>query len=444
MLLDLFKKHVAEKVAIFQDILPATGYNELLIASGKVHVQFQDDMFYPFKANPYFKEWLPLNKRQECFLHLVQGLEKPRLYLLCTEDIWHTPPQSLPTGWDAPFDVVEYETSAELHKYLKPDTGGLVYIGEHNEFGFPVERCNPQAVLNQIDYRRRCKTRYEQACVREANRLAAPAHRAAREAFFAGASELDICSAYLAACNRSENDMPYPVIAGLNEHAAVLHHFMLDKQAPPEHRGFLIDAGVDYNGYAADITRTYAFEQDCEFAEMIEVMDQKQRELVSAGAIGKSNIDLHRLSHVKVAEVLEQFDIVTVSVEAALDAGITTTFYPHGLGHGLGVNVHDKGGQLANADGETIPAPVDYPRLRNTTPMVANQIHTVEPGLYFIPALLDKLRNTRSAKDINWDRVNAFIPYGGIRIEDNIIVHEDGRLENLTRDAFKSLEAGNG
>ena len=77
--------------------------------------------------------------------------------------------------------------------------------------------------------------------------------------------------------------------------------------------------------------------------------------------------------------------------------------------------------------------------MRNTSPMVANQIHTVEPGLYFIPSLLEKCRNTDNAAKLNWSRVDAFLPYGGIRIEDNIVVHEDGSLENLTRDAFREI-----
>jgi Xaa-Pro dipeptidase len=68
--------------------------------------------------------------------------------------------------------------------------------------------------------------------------------------------------------------------------------------------------------------------------------------------------------------------------------------------------------------------------------MVANQIHTVEPGVYFIPALLSKLKQSQNAKAINWAVVDEFVPYGGIRIEDNIIIHQDGTLENVTRQAF--------
>jgi Xaa-Pro dipeptidase len=274
--------------------------------------------------------------------------------------------------------------------------------------------------------------------VREANRQAVPAHRAAYQAFLAGASELEIAAAYLAACNQSENDMPYAIIAGVNEHAAVLHHHDLSKHAQIP-RSFLIDAGVAVNGYASDITRTYACDEGSDFAEMIRVMDTVQLELAAAGGIGKCPVELNVLSQLKVAEVLRQFDVLKMSAEEAFDADITATFYPHGLGHQLGCNVHDRGSNLANAQGDLVPASKKYPKLRSSAPMVANQIHTVEPGLYFIPSLLDKLRTSQYAAGLNWSRVDDFIPYGGIRIEDNIVVHGDGHLENLTRDAFASI-----
>lgn len=435
---EMYLEHVAHKLDVFRGFMAELGCEQLLISSGQVKIQFQDDMSYPFKANVYFKEWLPLNKRQDCFL-LISLDERPELYLNNAEDIWHTAPQSLPEGWDEPFDLGYFENHQQLAQQLNLDSSKLVYLGEDNEFNLPAERVNPEALRNHIDYQRRFKTPYEHACMREANRIAVSAHEAARKAFMSGASELQIMAAYLEDCNCSENDMPYPIIAGLNEHAAVLHHFMLDRKAPAEHRSFLIDAGVDVNGYASDITRTYAFDPTCEFAEMIAVMDQKQQELVEAGAIGKSNIELHKLSHLKIAEVLDQFNIINVSAEEAVSSGLTNTFYPHGLGHGIGVNVHDKGGNLKDPSGALVPAPAEYPRLRNTTDFVATQVHTVEPGLYFIPALLEKLKGTELESRLNWDRVEAFIPYGGIRIEDNIVVHEDGTLENLTRDAQKAL-----
>jgi Xaa-Pro dipeptidase len=435
----LYRQHLAEKLSRFQCILGETGFDEIVISSGESKMQFSDDMAYPFKANPYFREWVPLGKRAGCYLQISAAASKPKLFLLRVEDIWHTAPESLPAGFDQGLEIVEYASIDELQTHLAKRDGGTALISETNELSLAADCWNPQAVIHQIDFQRPAKTLYEQECVREANRQAAPAHRAAYQAFMAGASELEIAAAYLAACNQSENEMPYGIIAGVNEHAAVLHHHNLFKQAQTP-RSFLIDAGVAVNGYASDITRTYAFDQGSDFADMIRVMDAAQLELVAAGGLGKCPVELNVLSQLKIAEILRQFDVIKVSAEEAFDADITASFYPHGLGHHLGSNVHDRGGNLANAQGDKVPASEKYPKLRSSAPMVANQIHTVEPGLYFIPSLLDRLRVGEHAGKFNWSRVDEFIPFGGIRIEDNIVVHQDGRLENLTRDAFAALD----
>ena len=351
------------------------------------------------------------------YLQISSNSERPRLFLLSVEDIWHTAPQSLPVGFEQGLEVVEYARLDELKKHLSQRQGGSAFIAEINSLEVAPECWNPQTVTDHIDYQRRGKTAYEQDCVRQANRLAVPAHRAAYEAFMAGASELEIAAAYLRGCDCSESEMPYGIIAGVNEHGAVLHHHNLDKHRPAP-RSFLIDAGVAMNGYASDITRTYAYDSGSDFAALIEAMDVAQQELVAGGGIGKSPVDLHVLSHLKVAEILRQFDVLTVSAEEAFDKGITGTFYPHGLGHHLGCNVHDRGSNLANAQGDLLPAPEKYPKLRSGALMVANQIHTVEPGVYFIPALLEKLRQGEYGSKINWSRVADFIPFGGIRIED--------------------------
>jgi Xaa-Pro dipeptidase len=435
---ELYAQHLTEKMQRFQAILTATEFDEIIIAAGDSKMQFADDMAYPFVANPYFREWIPLGKRTGSYLQISAASDRPKLFLLCVEDIWHTAPQSLPPGFERELEIVEYASISELKSYFGHREGGTAFISEVNTLDIAADCWNPASVIAQIDYQRRGKTVYEQDCVRRANRLAVPAHRAAYEAFMGGASELEIAAAYLRGCNCSENEMPYGIIAGINEHAAVLHHHNLDKQRQTP-RSFLIDAGVAMHGYASDITRTYAYDPGSDFAAMIDVMDAAQQELVAGGGIGKSPVDLHVLSHFKAADVLRQFDIINVSAEDAFASDITATFYPHGLGHHLGCNVHDKGGNLANAQGDLLPPPEKYPKLRSASPMVANQIHTVEPGLYFIPALLEKLRQGEHASKINWSRVDDFLPFGGIRIEDNIVVHADGSLENLTRDAFRDV-----
>jgi Xaa-Pro dipeptidase len=435
----LFPQHVREKTQRFQKLLNNTGYQALIIASGSFKTQFQDDLFYPFKANPYFKEWLPLNKRRDAFLVITLDAELPTLLLDCAEDIWHTAPQSLPEGFEKPFKVIEYTQIDTVHEQLKTVTGKVALIAECNNLNIPEEDHNPVTLLQGIDFQRRNKTAYEQACVRQASHLAAPAHLAARDAFLNGASEYDIANAYLQACRGTENEMPYGIIAGVNQNAAVLHHYELNKQPPPKPLSFLIDAGVDYHGYASDISRTYSFDSGSDFAAMIALLNSKQLALVAAGAIGRTPLELHIDALRAIAEILIEFNILNTSVDAAIKYKIIETFFPHSLGHHLGVNVHDKGAQLASAQGDVFAVLQDYPKMRQSAPMVSNQIYTVEPGLYFIPGKLQALREGEHGRHINWSQVEHFMPYGGIRVEDNIVLHSDGRKENLTRDAFASL-----
>ena len=429
----LYAAHITEKIKRFQEILDNSAWDSLVISSGEERMQFQDDIAYPFKANPYFREWIPLNQRHNAYLQIIKGEPTPVLYLLTVEDIWHTPPQTLPNGFEKNFTVIEYTDLVKIKNELTHDQSNCAFIGETNPLELSNTQTNPPELLTAIDFQRRYKTPYEHHCVRTANRLAAPAHSAAQQVFMTGGSEFDISHAYLKACNRRENEMPYPIIVGINENAAILHHKHLNNRRPSDPRSFLIDAGVDYNGYASDISRTYAFDPKSEFADMISLMDQKQRELVAAGVIGKTAIDMHLLMYQKIAEVLIHFGVLKCSAESAIAANIIRPFCPHSLGHHLGCNVHDKGARLANANGDQLPKLDGHKGFKNAADIVPTQMHTIEPGLYFIPGLLNKLREGEHRAAFDWGRIDRFIPYGGIRIEDNIAVHSDGRLENFTR-----------
>ena len=431
----LYGDHIQQKLSRFRTILQATNFDQLIIGSGSEKIQFQDDMAYPFKTNSYFREWLPLNYA-DYFLCVDAINEKPKLYIHCKHDIWHSAPQKLAETYAQHLEIIEYSSTEVLIKEFSKLAGRLGLINETNDFDLDAEVWNPSQVLNAIDFQRRSKTAYEHACLREASRLAVPAHLAAREAFMAGVSELEVASAYLKACHCAESEMPYAIIAGINENAAVLHHHQLNNQAV-EPQSLLLDAGVQFNHYASDITRTHAFDLGSDFSAMIRAVDKSQLDLVNEAGIGKNPADLHVQSQYAMANILKQFNILKVSAEEAVENKIINTFYPHGLSHHLGCNVHDKGSRLANAQGDQMPASEKYPHLRASAPMVENQVHTVEPGLYFIPALLDKLESSQNKDSVNWEQIKHWKKYGGIRIEDNIILHANGHIENVTRAAFK-------
>jgi Xaa-Pro dipeptidase len=131
-------------------------------------------------------------------------------------------------------------------------------------------------------------------------------------------------------------------------------------------------------------------------------------------------------------------ELATGSPESLVESGVTSAFFPHGLGHLLGVQVHDVGGFMENESGTTIDKPEGHPYLRLTRVLEEDMVLTIEPGLYIIDMLLDELRETPAGKMVNWKTVDWMRPFGGIRIEDNVRVLKDG-CENLTRDAFTAL-----
>ncbi|MDO5506499.1 MAG: Xaa-Pro dipeptidase, partial [Pseudoxanthomonas suwonensis] len=254
----------------------------------------------------------------------------------------------------------------------------------------------------------------------------------------AGASEFGIHLAYCMAAGQDANDLPYGSIIALNEHAAILHYTQRQRVPPAQARSFLIDAGASHAGYAADITRTWAA-GDGEFADMIQAMDELEQRLCDMVRPGIDYADIHLEAHRQVAGVLASFDILRTSAEEAVERGITRAFFPHGIGHGIGLQVHDVGGFAASDRGGTIDKPAGHPFLRLTRTLEPSMVVTIEPGLYFIDMLLDELRERGDGDALNWERIAQFKPYGGIRIEDDVACTEDAP-HNLSREAFAALD----
>ncbi len=428
-----FQQHIAVMQARTREALQREGLDGIVIHSGQGKIKFLDDNYYPFAVSPLFKAWLPVVDNPNCWL-ILDGESKPKLVFYLPVDFWHKVPKEPNDFWTDEFDIHLLAKPNAVEKYLPYDKAKYAYLGEYLEVASALgfSNVNPDRVLHYLHYHRAYKTDYEKHCMRQANKIAIQGHRAAEQAFRAGKSELDIHLAYLAAIRHTDEQLPYPSIVALNENAAILHNSVRDIDAPAQSRSFLIDAGAQYHGYSADITRTYA-QDSGEFSDLIQQMDKVNLDLIDMLKPGIEYADLQFKAHEKVAQLLSDFGIVNLSGADTLEQGIVSTFFPHGIGHFLGLQVHDVGGHMADDRGTAKPSPEAHPFLRCTRTVEADQVFTVEPGLYFIDSLLADLRSTPESKYINWDKVAELKPYGGIRIEDNVIVHAD-RNENMTRD----------
>jgi len=426
--------------------LAETGFDHVVIAAGALHVAFLDDNTYPFRANPHFKWWVPIVDNPNCLIVYTPG-EKPRLVYYQPVDYWYKPAGAPRGFWVDSFDIRVIGDAKEAEQHL-PKSGSIAYIAENGApaSAGPSEKPakpgapNPEPLLHRLHWARAWKTDYEIDCMRRANARAARGHVAAERAFREGQSEYEIHLTYLRAADHTEEELPYSNIIALNENASVLHYILHERNhlEDSSRHSFLIDAGASVNGYASDVTRTYSKTKD-EFQELVDAMDQAQQSLVAAVKPNIAYPDIHMLAHRRVAELLVRFQFVRdLDAEAIVDKRISSAFLPHGVGHYLGLQVHDVGGFLADPTGNTIPKPEGHPYLRLTRKIEPRMVFTIEPGFYFIESLLADLRKSDDAKYVDWSTVDRFRKFGGVRIEDDVVVTAGGS-ENLTRDAFAAL-----
>ena len=435
----VYAQHLVELQRRATEALARGGFDHLLVPSGNPHYQVFDDRDYAYAVNPQFKAWVPLTRNPGSWLVFTPG-RRPKVIYLQPLDYWHVVPQA-PSGWWVDhFDIVVIRKPEEALQHLPPlDAQGqparCAILGEPQSALGAFAPNNPSAVLNYLEYHRAYKTPYEIALMAAATARAVPAHRAAETAFRDGRSEFDIHLAYCAAARQDANELPYNNIVALDEHGAVLHYTELEREAPARARSFLIDAGASFHGYACDITRTYARDTTGEFQQLIDAVDAAQRAMCDQVRGGVDYKRIHLDAHLALAGILKDVGISRMSPEAALETGVSSAFFPHGIGHGIGLQVHDVAGFAQSDRGGTIAKPDGHPYLRLTRVLEPGMVVTIEPGLYFVDLLLEPLRQSEHAGAIDWNRVDALRPYGGIRIEDDVVCTE-GAPRNLTREGF--------
>jgi Xaa-Pro dipeptidase len=435
-LAELYPAHLQTLKQRHDRALADSKYDHAIIYGGTIDYAFLDDWAYPFRPNPHFKAWVPVIDNPNCYIVYTPG-KKPVLLFFQPVDYWYKPAATPSSYWVEFFDIRVIRTPEEAAKHF-PASGRIAFIGETTA-QHPGD-LNPPALINKLHFDRAYKTDYEIECIRRANQQGARGHRAAERAFRAGESEYTIHLDYLRAANVTEEELPYSNIIGLNENAAVLHYLGHEREKVDERRrfSFLIDAGAAVNGYASDITRTYS-QRDDEFQKLIDAFDAGQQQICASVKPGVKYPDLHMQAHRMVARLLAEFDFTRgIDADGIIEKRISSAFFPHGVGHYLGLQVHDVGGFMADASGKTIDKPEGHPYLRLTRAVEPSMVFTIEPGLYFIDPLLAELKKSENAKFLNWPKIDEFRKFGGIRVEDDVVVTASGH-QNLTRSAFAAL-----
>jgi Xaa-Pro aminopeptidase len=322
--------------------------------------------------------------------------------------------------------------TSQLASWLEERNGRRVACLGAHVAGVVSETALEVDLRYELNHVRRQKDALELDRMREAERATSAGFAAILPLLERGRTERELQVELEAAFFRNGGDfLAYDSVVAGGPNSAVLH-FAPTTRPLGEGELVLIDAGAEHRGYASDITRTYPVsgrfdaEQD-QLHSIVRAAGDAATRSCTAGTEWK---EVHRIAATRVAEGLVDFGLLRGQPDMLVERGTVALFFPHGVGHMVGLGVRDAGEILRGRRGRE----PGFPPLRVDLPLLPGHVVTVEPGIYFVPALLrDPESRARHRDAVDWDRADRMSTFGGIRIEDNVLVTEDG-FEILTAD----------
>ncbi|WYZ40652.1 hypothetical protein EsH8_IV_000993 [Colletotrichum jinshuiense] len=380
------------------------------------------------------------------------------------------------------FDVDDVRYTTQLNKFLYRHLvpGSTLYVIHpdqvplHGDFfqSAAEVRIDVSSLQPAMDQARVVKTEYEVAMIRKATAISAAAHRRVAEKLLRLENESEIEAIFQSWCTTAgAREQSYAIIAGSGKNASTLHYDANNE--PLEGRELVVfDAGCEWHCYASDITRTLPISGkfSAEAKAVYDVVAKMQDECISFIRPGTLFFDLHIHASKVAQQGLLKLGVLKGDPAEVWDAGTVAAFFPHGLGHHVGLEVHDVSGTerlLLSQNGNAMGAggarvgkrEVVSPEMMEVMARVGvsgaaapppykgrqylrkNMIVTVEPGIYFCREYIEGyfLSNPKHARFINKTVLERYYRVGGVRIEDDILVTDDG-YENLSTGAPKGEE----
>ncbi|WEK36322.1 MAG: aminopeptidase P family protein [Candidatus Pseudobacter hemicellulosilyticus] len=285
-----------------------------------------------------------------------------------------------------------------------------------------------------LDQTRRVKDAAEVRLIRELAGIAAKGYAVIEKTVAPGITEREIQVAYESEIYRQgAHTVPYDSIVGAGTNSAILHALPTLKKVGPQEL-VLVDAGADIYDYCVDITRTYVSgTPDSRQKALYQLVLDVQLQCMALTKAGAWWRDIHGRAATLFTQGLLELGILKGSMDSLVEKEVVSLFFPHGLGHLVGLRVRDTGHEE-----NLSPKAYFGARLRVDLQLEPGHLITVEPGLYFIKALLDDPARIAPFKDnIDFNELAHWKNIGGVRIEDNVLVTETGN-ENLTEAVYKA------
>lgn len=394
----------------------------LIGAGSPVTIPGRRDRTYPFHAH---LEYLYLTDRERPGGVLAYDPKEDWVDFV-------TPVTRLERLWEGAAEDEPIGTSTdELAGWLEARAGRPVAcLGASFEQAPPHDEALSEQLRRELNQLRRAKDELELERMRFAERATAAGFARLLELIEPGRTERELQIELEAEFFRhGADDLAFDSIVGSGPNSAVLHF-------PPTHRRLqpgelvLVDAGAEYRGYDSDITRTYPVSGDftAEQRELFGIVRRAGGEAEKRCLPGTEFREIHRCAQLVIAEGLAELGLLRGDAEDLVASEAVSVFFPHGVGHLVGLGIRDAGEALPGRERDA------FPPLRVDLPLLPGYVTTIEPGIYFVPALLhDPEFREKNRGAVNWAKAETMIGFGGIRIENNVLVTADG-YEVLTAD----------
>lgn len=321
------------------------------------------------------------------------------------------------------YDVDAVLPSTKLSTHLAPlgkaadGSKARMFAVRHfpTDCDFPFESVELETLQDVIDECRVTKDEYEVACIRKANQITSLAHQAVMKQVSHARNERELEAVFL---ERSValgcKEQAYHGIFGAGENAATLHYVHNNQEVQGKSL-LLVDAAVEYKCYCADVTRTMPISGkfSAESKGIYEIVLLMQKECFAMIKAGVKWEDVHVRAHEVAIEGLLNLGILTGNKKEIFDQGTSVAFFPHGLGHYLGMDTHDTGGHPNYDDSNKM---FKYLRTRGTLP--EGSVITVEPGIYFCRFIVEPyLEDPGHKRFVDEKVLERYWGVGGVRIE---------------------------
>jgi Xaa-Pro dipeptidase len=337
----------------------------------------------------------------------------------------------------AKYDIDDCKTTADVNSHLASSTDtshSTIYaipeqISDHVTF-LNFKEKDLKELKPAIEYCRVTKTDYEIALIRKANEISTVAHINVMKAAAKAQNECELEAVFLKSCvERNAKNQAYHSIVAAGTNGATLHY--VNNAAPINKQNLLLlDAGCEVDCYASDITRTFPIKGTFneESKAIYDIVLHMQKECIAALKAGALWDSIHELAHKIAIDGLLKLGILKGDADEIFKARTSVAFFPHGLGHYLGMDTHDTGGNANYADKDTM---FRYLRVRGTVP--ARSVITVEPGIYFCKFIIDPyLQDEKQKQYIDEKVLEKYWDVGGVRIEGESLKQVTGTTQVLT------------